>query len=40
MPDDKLTIEEIVAILKAQLDAGGPIDLALMHRLSDMRRAK
>jgi hypothetical protein len=38
MLDDKLTVEEIVAILKAQLDKGEPIDLELMHRLEDMRR--
>ena len=38
--NDKLSIEEIVAILKAQLDRGEPIDLDLMHRLEDMRRSK
>lgn len=36
---DKLTIEEIVALLKAQLDRDEPIDLELIHRLEDMRRA-
>jgi len=40
MIDDKLSIEEIVAILKAQLDKGDTIDLELMHRLEDMRRKK
>lgn len=40
MIDDKLTIEEIVTLLKAQLDRGEPMDLELMHRLEDMRRAK
>jgi len=38
MDDDKLSIEEMVAILKAQLDRGDPIDLDMMHRLQDMRR--
>lgn len=40
MIDDKLTIEEIVAILKAQLDKNEPIDLEMMHRLEDMRRTQ
>jgi hypothetical protein len=38
MLNDKLTIEEIVTILKAQLDKGESIDLEMMHRLEDMRR--
>jgi len=40
MIDDKLTIEEIVTLLKAQLDRGEPIDLDMIHRLEDLRRTK
>lgn len=40
MTNDQLTIDEIVAILKAHLVEGEPISLELMQRLEEMRRSR